>query len=164
MCALAMLPVLVAGASVAAETPKIVAGWLENVQIFPGSVVVRAKLDTGATLSSLDCDCITPYMRDGEEWVSFGVRGADGKITSLERKVLRRVKIKRHFGETQERLVVRLGMCLADRYKEVDVTLVDRSGFNYPLLVGRNFLHGNVVVDSDAKFTTKPNCPGVPRP
>jgi len=137
---------------------KLTAGWIEPVRITPGGIVVDGKLDTGATTSSLDCDCITPHERDGKKWVRFGVRGKGGKVVHLEREVVRKVKIKRHFGQQQERLVVKLGLCIADIYKEVDVTLVDRTGFSYPLLVGRNFLRGQVIVDSDAQGTTTPTC------
>jgi hypothetical protein len=158
------LVLVVAASATAASKPKTVAGWVEEVMLYPGGVRVQAKLDTGADFSSLDCDCITPHERDGARWVRFSVKGADGKIVSLERQVLRTVKIKRHFGEVQERFVVRLGLCLASRYKEVDVTLVDRTGLEYPMLVGRNFLKGRFVVDSDAKFTTTPSCPAAPKP
>jgi hypothetical protein len=158
------LALLIAAPVDAAQKPKTVTGWVEEVKLYPGGVRVQAKLDTGADFSSLDCDCITPYERDGAKWVRFSVKGADGKLVSLERQIVRTAKIKRHFGEVQERLVVRLGMCLASRYKEVDVTLVDRTGLEYPMLVGRNFLRGRFVVDSSVKFTTTPNCPTAPRP
>jgi len=147
---------LLAGAAVGAE--KFTAGWIEPVQIQPGGMLLDGKLDTGATTSSLDCDCITPQERDGKQWVRFGVRGKDGKVVHIEREVVRKVKIKRHFGGQQERLVVKLGLCLANVYKDVEVTLVDRTGFSYPLLVGRNFLKGNIVVDSDKRYTTEPAC------
>jgi len=137
---------------------KLTAGWVEPVRITPGNVLVDGKLDTGATTSSIDCDCITPHERNGKKWVRFGIRGKNGKVVQLEREVVRKVKIKRHFGQQQERLVVKLGLCIADIYKEVEVTLVDRTGFSYPLLVGRNFLRGHVIVDSDAQGTTTPTC------
>jgi len=137
---------------------KLTAGWIEPVRITPGNILVDGKLDTGAAISSLSCDCITPHERDGKKWVRFGVRGKDGEIVHIETEVLRKVKIKRHFGQQQERLVVKLGLCIDKIYKEVEVSLVDRSGFNYPLLVGRNFLEHSILVDSDAQGTTSPGC------
>jgi len=148
---------------VAHGAEKITAGWIEPVQITPGGLVLDAKLDTGATTSSLNCQCSEPQQRGGKDWVRFSVQGKDGKMVDLEREVVRKAKIKRHFGDKQERLVVKLGLCLGQVYKEVEVTLVDRTGFSYPLLIGRNFLTGNILVDSGVERTTSPSCK-VPAP
>jgi hypothetical protein len=48
-------------------------------------------------------------------------------------------------------------------YKEVEVTLEHRSDFicpniDWPILIGRNFLAEDLVIDPSAKFTMKPNC------
>jgi hypothetical protein len=51
---------------------------------------------------------------------------------------------------------------LGDFYREAEVNLVDRSGFNYQMLIGRSFLAGNLIVDPSIKYTTKPICKGVP--
>ncbi len=50
---------------------KTTVGWVEKVQIHPGNLLVEARLDTGADTSSLHCDCITSFDRNGEKWVSF---------------------------------------------------------------------------------------------
>jgi hypothetical protein len=67
-------------------------------------------------------------------------------------------KIRRHFGEVQERMVVKLGVCLANTYKETEVTVVDRSGLTYPMLVGRDFLEGYFLVDPSVSNKTTPQC------
>jgi hypothetical protein len=54
--------------------------------------------------------------------------------------------------------VIVLGVCLSNVYKEVEVNLVDRANFNYPMLVGRSFLAGSFVVDSGEKYLTTPKC------
>jgi len=56
VCLLFMLPV--AGTVGAKE----VVGWVEHVKVYPGEVMVKAKVDTGAKTSSLDCECITPCV------------------------------------------------------------------------------------------------------
>jgi hypothetical protein len=52
---------------------KTTVGWVEKVHIFPGNILVESRIDTGAELSSLRCDCIVPLERNGEQWVSFVV-------------------------------------------------------------------------------------------
>jgi hypothetical protein len=139
---------------------KTTVGWVERVRLYPGNTLVEARIDTGAELSSLHCDCITPLERDGEKWVSFVVENTEGRPVLMEQKVLRIATIKRHFGELQERMVVKLGVCLGETYKETEITLVDRSGLTYPMLVGRNFLQGDFLVDPSINYKTSPKCRG----
>jgi hypothetical protein len=137
---------------------KTVVGWIENVTVNSEPMILPAKVDTGAQTSSLHCDCITPIEKDGEQWVQFGITGLDGKSVRLRRKVERIARIKTHKGESSERMVVRIGVCLANTYREVEVTLVDRSKYQYAMLVGRNFLEGQFIVDPGATNLTQPSC------
>lgn len=137
---------------------KEVIGWVENVRITPGDVVIKAKIDTGADSSSLHCECLNTIERDGERWAKFSIADVDGNLVSIEKKIIRRVKIKRHFGNEQLRDVVRMGICIGDQYRETEVSLVDRSGFNYNLLIGRKFLKDKFIVDPSKTFTVKPQC------
>jgi len=153
---IAMVCVALAGMVLAFPVmAKEVVGWVEKVHVFPGNLIVKAKIDSGAKTSSLHCDCIKPFERNGEKWVRFSITNYDGKTVSYERKIVRTVKIKRHFGNVQQRFVISLGLCLAGVYKETDVSLVDRSGLNYQLLVGRRFLEGTHLIDSGNTYITK---------
>ena len=135
-----------------------VVGWVEYVGVTPSNVIVKAKIDTGADSSSLHCDCINKFIRDGESWVSFVLTDVDGKQVAVEKKLLRKVKVKRHFGDAQRRDVIRLGVCIGSHYEETDVSLVDRTGLNYSMLIGRKFLRKKFLVDPSATFASSPNC------
>ena len=137
---------------------KEVIGWVENVGVSSSNAIVKAIIDTGADSSSLHCECITPYERDGEQWVKFTITDIDDQSISYEKKILRTTKVKRHFGEVQERIVVRMGICIGDQYGETDVSLVDRSGFNYSLLIGRKYLKDKFIVDPGETFISSPKC------
>jgi hypothetical protein len=143
-----------------AEDKQLV-GWLEKVHIYPGNLVIHAKLDTGAKYSSLNASHLTEFTRNGEQWVRFKVISRYGKTVTFERKVQRVVKIKRHGAKPQIRFAIRLGICLGGSYEEAEVNLVDRSDFNYQMLIGRSFLKGKVIIDPSLKYTTKPNCKGI---
>lgn len=160
VCVLGCLLLLLSAAG--SVWAKQVVGWVENVKVYPGGVMIKAKLDTGAKTSSLDCECITPFKRDGKDWLSFSVKNHRGEIVRFEKPVTRVAHIKRHFGKEQVRYVVKLGLCLGSVYREADVTLVDRTGFNYSLLVGRNFLKHDFLIDPSATFLNKPECKGAP--
>jgi len=137
---------------------KEVIGWVENALILPQKIMIKAKIDTGAKSSSLHCDCIDKFRRDGEQWVRFSLTDSDDKHYTIEKKVVRTVKIKRHFGDVQKRDVVRMGICVSGHYEETDVSLIDRSGFNYSLLIGRRYLQDNFIVDPSVSFTVNPHC------
>jgi hypothetical protein len=141
---------------------KQVVGWVEKVRIYPGNIIIRAKLDTGARNSSLHASHITEFTRNGEEWVRFEVTGRNGKAVPVESKVHRVAKIKRQDAKPERRLAIVVGICLGDFYKEVEVNLVDRSDFIYQMLIGRSFMRGNLIVEPSVTYTTNPICKGAP--
>ncbi|MBI6959961.1 retropepsin-like aspartic peptidase RloA2, partial [Pseudomonas putida] len=119
-------------------------GRYENIALPELGQTLKAKMDTGAYTASLSAKDIEPFTRDGEDWVRFrlATKDADGKV--YEHKVSRISKIKNRADEEEEgdapelsrRPVVDLELCLGDEKRTVEVNLVDRSSFNYPLLVG----------------------------
>ena len=141
------------------RTGWMAGGWLEDARIIPGDLLVTAKIDTGAKTSSLNCNnCTTVFDNTGQRWVHFSVTDVNGKTILFERKVSRMAAIKRHFGETQFRPVIKLGLCLGGVYKLTDVNLIDRSGLKYQLLIGREFLQQTHVVDAGRTFISAPTC------
>jgi hypothetical protein len=141
---------------------RTVVGWVENVCIYPGNLLICAKLDTGARSCSLNARHIVEFQRNGKQWVRFNVIGGDGKRVTLEREVHRVARIKRHGLTAQERPVVMLGICLGGLCKDAEVNLVDRGSFLYQMLIGRAFMAGHLIVDPSVKYTTKPLCKEVP--
>lgn len=137
---------------------KDIIGWVERVRLEPEGLELHAKIDTGADTSSLHARRIREFEKKGKLWVRFQLRNEDDEEITVERRVLRTANIKRHFGDTQERPVIKVGLCLGAHYKSVEVTLVDRTGFDYQLLVGRNFLEGDFLVDTSLRYAAKPEC------
>ena len=138
---------------------EIVAGYLEKVLLYPGNIILNGKLDTGARHSSLHADNLKEFKREGKQWIRFEVTDAAGRKHSLERVIVRKVKIKRHFRLSQRRPVVHLGICLDGIFKVVEVNLVDRSRFKYKILIGRSFLSHGILVDTASKYLLDSKCP-----
>ncbi|MCB0358576.1 MAG: ATP-dependent zinc protease [Bdellovibrionales bacterium] len=133
-------------------------GWIEKAKIFPPGMVLNAKLDTGADHCSLNARDIERFERGGEEWVRFRVRNRQDEEVEMELRLTRTARIKRKGRKPQTRPVVRLLVCVKDKYREVDVNLVDRSNFAYPMLIGRSFLAGTATVDVSKSYTAEPQC------
>ncbi len=137
---------------------KHAVGWIEYVKVFPGELEFKAKLDTGAYNSSIHAENIVEFDRDGELWVRFDIINRKNISATLELPVVKEVTIKRHFGKKQKRYAVMLGICVNKTYKKTQVSLVDREGFLYALLIGRSYLKKDFMIDPAEQFTSKPQC------
>lgn len=145
---------------------KDIFGWVEHVLVGESQLDLQAKLDTGADTSSLHATKIRRYRSSNKKlWVEFRLTDeSTGRSIRFKKKLIRYAYIKEHEGPSQKRPVVGLTICLGDHEKEIEVSLVDRSGFQYPVLLGRNALEGHVVVDPELRYTASPGCPPVERP
>ncbi|AAU92665.1 MULTISPECIES: ATP-dependent zinc protease family protein [Methylococcus] len=157
---IAFLLGLVSAVSSAGDAPKprdkVVMGWLESVFLLPWNLRLTAKLDTGAKTSALHSDNIQRFNRDGREWVRFTLESEDDdKTVVVERPLERTVYIKERHKGSSKREVVTLTLCKNGREYQTEFTLVDRSNFNYPLLLGRSFLSDVAVVDAGETFVFK---------
>lgn len=154
----------IAATDAQAATGKVIAGWLENVYVTaaPDRQVI-AKLDSGARTSSIYARNIESFTRNAEPWVRFelvlGGKKEGAHFVPLERPVVRYVRIKEHDGNHNRRPIVDLEFCFSGRLHRTEFSLVDRSQFNYSILLGRRFLAGVAVIDPDADFLTNPDCP-----
>lgn len=159
LAALALV-LLLAPASVRAD--KTVAGWVEYVTLLPSAHLVKAKLDTGANTSSINAHDIENFRRDGKRWVRFTLKYEDRNDIhhqiQLERRVVRRIKVKEHEGEHNSRPVVSLPLCFNGQPTEAQFSLVDRSRFIYPVLLGRRFLKHHAIVDPASTFRIRKAC------
>lgn len=133
------------------EMAKAVIGGVEKVRIIPGNIILDARIDTGATTTSLGVDEIEILNEDGKEWAEITLNGIKSK-----HEIVSFVKIKQHRKKALERPVIRLRLILGEVSESVDVTLADRSNFKYKLLIGRNFLYERFIVDVSLKHTRFP--------
>jgi hypothetical protein len=135
-------------------------GWVEFVEFTDPSIRLKAKLDTGATTSSLNALNQKRFKRDGESWIRFDVEDPENpeNHVTFEAPIVRHVRIVRHGGETQRRPVVELGMCVGNVYRKRQFSLIDRTEFIYQVLIGRNFLRDHVAVDSGSTYLDEPRC------
>lgn len=140
-------------------------GWLEHVRIIGLDIELDAKLDTGATTSSIHAEIMEKPDRDDFEDedesrdIIFKVINEDGDERTIDTEVVRWAAIKTKAGGLVHRPVVELEFCLGGRVIKDEVTLADRGHFNYETLIGRNMLKkASIIVDSSDIYTKKPRC------
>lgn len=134
---------------------KSIIGAIENVRLVPPNIVLKARIDTGAKTTSIDAQNITPFERNGKEWVRFYLLVGEKKY-DIERKVIKTILIKRHGEDSQRRYVVKMRIVIGDVSQLISVNLNDRESYQYPVLIGRNFLRDYFIVDVGKKFQVKP--------
>ncbi|MBA4742963.1 MAG: ATP-dependent zinc protease [Azoarcus sp.] len=150
-----------------AADQKLVLGRAEWVGLPTLGSYFKARLDTGANTSSLSAEEITPFERDGEDWVRFRLAlGEDDAVVAgvrdleIEAKVVRRVRILQASG-TDSRPVIALPMTLGTLEQNVEFTLNDRAHLSYPVLLGRRFMMDQAVIDVSRSYTlARPEFPG----
>ncbi|MGY4531437.1 hypothetical protein ACVW0Y_000547 [Pseudomonas sp. TE3786] len=129
-----------------------------------GVAGLRAKIDTGASTSSLHATDIVPFERNGQPWVRFTAHL--GTLVQLRHRhceaPLVAVKtIKSSNGHTQSRYVIRTSLALGDRVWQVEFTLACRRAMRYRLLLGSKALvDGQLVVNPGLSYIQdKPSFP-----
>lgn len=132
---------------------KIVLGRNEWIGLPSVGTYLEARIDTGANTSSLSARDVTPFERDGENWVRFKLSLNDTDQSTeavrddwIEAPIVRRVKIIQATGEAS-RPVIRLLMTLGTIRQHVEFTLTDRTHLEFPVLLGRRFLLDIAIVD-----------------
>lgn len=134
-------------------------GWIEPILIVNDEVQLKAKLDSGAKTSSLDANDIQYFDWNGKRWVRFSINDPITQTPiTLERPRVRDVTIKRHNSRHQIRPVVLMKICLGPFTREVEINLIDRSEFLYPMLLGRSALESIAVIDPGSTLLSTPTC------
>ena len=134
---------------------KLIVGRVEYISLLPRKLHLKTKIDTGAKTSSLNAIDLTEFERDGKSWVRFAmIEPGTKKKIFFERPIIRKTKVKQLESELQQRPTVRMSIVLGPIEEQVEFTLVDRSGYLYQVLIGRNFLRDRVVVDVSQVFMT----------
>jgi len=141
---------------------KLVLGSVETVAIEPGGLVVDSLVDTGAATSSLSAQELTPFERDGKEWVRFKLlppgSGAEDEPITIELPLKRQVRVTRPGFGSQKRPIVDMSLTIGEVTHMVEVNLTERSSADFLLQVGRNFLKDAAVVD-----VSRRNVQGAPK-
>lgn len=151
--------VTLASDTVAQTADLKILGWLESAYLIDPGIGIEAKLDTGAETSSLDARIIKKFKKGGKRWVRFAVTDrASGEEFILVRRRVRTIGVIQHDGTTQVRPVVQLEICVGGEVLKTEVSLIDRSEFNYPLLLGRSALASFALVDPNSTHLGDRDC------
>lgn len=116
---------------------------------------LEARVDTGATTSSLHVDNIEEIQRNEQAWISFVIHPDVhdvSKILKREAKVKSKRRVKSSNGTMERRYVIETDISIAGLQWQIQLTLTDRSSMKYLMLLGREAMAGRLIVDPEHEF------------
>jgi hypothetical protein len=141
----------IAGSKAFGEAPTVI-GAVEDVLLLPMGTKATARIDTGATTTSIDaCN-----LKISDGYASFALPESCGshelKLPIVGWKYIR-TAAKRH-----KRPIVEIELCLGTKKIKARANLNDRSSMDYPILIGRNVLSQGFLVDASRTKSQPPQC------
>jgi hypothetical protein len=133
-------------------------GWVERVSLPSlGLELLPAKVDTGARTSALHVAALRPLSRaragaarELDVVLPRVGRGRAGRVVRVT--VADWLEVRDTSGRRERRPVIETLLELGPLRRVVRITLTDRGGMRYAMLVGRSALGRGVVVDPAARF------------
>lgn len=125
---------------------------------------VEVKVDSGAKRTALHAEDITPFTKDGKQWVRFTTSpnpfDDTDRRNTCEAEVVNTLTISSSNGIGNTRYVITCTIAIGELvFEDVEVTLTSRKGMGYRVLLGRlsmpnclidphaDYLHGGPVND-----------------
>jgi hypothetical protein len=153
---LILAPIFLFTPIIAAAEEKTVLGGVEDVILLPWRIRLPARVDTGAAKSSLDAR----EIKVQDEIIEFKLPEKYGGVR-IRLPIMGWRHIRTPEG-LERRPIVELEICLGSKRIRTLVNLTDRSMVKYPLLLGRNALRENFLVDVNRRRLLPPHCPETP--
>ncbi|AJR08834.1 hypothetical protein H744_2c2170 [Photobacterium gaetbulicola Gung47] len=131
---------------------KVVIGQKESFYAPAANLIFRFRIDTGATRTSMhatniEIENFSPEAGDNiGKMVNFITANEHGETVHMREKITHVRQIQNSLG-SEMRYSIELDLTLAERDYRVEVNLKDRSLMSDKLLIGRNLLACNYVVD-----------------
>ncbi len=139
----------------------LVLGWKEFLDLPElGIHRLKAKMDTGARTSSLHVDSLRivagarPGHPGGEEiemTVGFDRRRPD-RVVVARAPLLGRIQVTDSGGHPEIRPVIATDLVMGPVRKRILLTLTDRTGMLFRMIVGRKALEGDFLVDVARRY------------
>ena len=135
---------------------QLALGWREWVT-FPDWEIayIKAKIDSGARTSALHAVRLEWFERGGQPWVRFVTfpwQATTEDPTTIEARVIATREIKSSSGDIELRPVVRAQIVLAGIHRTIEITLTDRSDMRFRMLIGREALRENYIIDTGSSY------------
>ena len=136
-----------------AANDKTIVGEVEDVILMPWGIKLPARIDTGAAFSSLDARDLKVEAGFAEFKLAKKYGGSKLRLPIVDWLTIRSSEM------SETRPIVEVEFCIGPKRVRSRVNLNDRSAVRYPVLIGRNTLKENFIVDCMQERCFPPVCP-----
>ncbi len=130
---------------------KILVGALEQCDLPElGIFGIHARVDTGATTSSLHVDNIEEFKKNNRRWVTFDIHPDIHNVSQVIRvsaPLKGKKTVKSSSADRQRRLVIETLVRFGEAEWKINITLSDRAEMSYLMLLGREAMKNRIIVD-----------------
>jgi len=146
----AMIPRRFTKGSSKTRRPQVIGRTIKaTIQTEEGEIIVRGKVDSGAYQSAIDAQNVKLLTDEkGEEYVQYTLldRAHDRKLT-LTSYDFGKARIQSSTGHIDVRYVVPMAVEIGGKQYNTRVTLANRSSHKSQMLIGRQLLRGNFLIN-----------------
>ena len=141
-----------------------VLGWKEDASLPDWGIRhLRVKLDTGAKTSALHASSVTAvgkHTLDGQVLPVLGLviplsRVNARRFVEVKAPVVGYKSVRDTSAVAERRPVIRTRLVCGGIDAQIDVTVTDRTGMIFRMILGREALTGRAVVDPSRGYTTR---------
>lgn len=138
------------------KKPRTLVGWREWIALPElGVDRIKAKVDTGARSSALHAFDMKRFSRNGEAWIRFSVhplQRSGREEVRAEARVIEERKVRSSSGVETLRPVILTRIAWFGEEREIELTLTRRDSMGFRMLLGRQALRGQYVVDPGKSY------------
>lgn len=140
-----------------------IVGWREWIGLPQWGVdAIKAKVDTGATTSSLHAFEIERFRKRGHDFVRFQIHPLQRKTRPTLKAEARLVDfrtIRSSSGHETARPVIETEIVLLDQQWTILLTLANRDQMGFRMLLGREAIKGRFLVDAGTSYRDSSRVP-----
>ena len=135
---------------------KVIVGS-EEWCTFPdlGIPTIKARVDSGAKTSALHAINISPFIKNGENWVKFDINPIQNNTRTIihcEAPLVDKRIVKSSSGYREKRYVITSEIQVGESRWQIEVTLTNRDSMGFRMLLGREAMSGRILVDPEQKY------------
>jgi ribosomal protein S6--L-glutamate ligase len=120
-----------------------------------GIPTIKARVDSGAKTSALHAVNISPFQKEGENWVKFDINPIQNNTKTVihcQAPLVDKRIVKSSSGFREKRYVIKTELQVGESLWQIEVTLTNRDSMGFRMLLGREAMSGRLLVDPEQKY------------